>query len=210
MSKPAIIFDLGGVLVDWNPRYLYRKLFVSEADMEIFLRDICDGDWNEQQDAGRPFAEGVALLCAQHPEHTALIRAFHERWIEMVAGPIEGTVEIFRELRAAGYQIAALSNWSAETWALTRPLYPFFDWFEEMVISGHEGVIKPNPRIYQILLQRIGRRAHECVFIDDSMKNIGAARAMGFRTIQFRSPEQARRELNAMQILPTGAVGESA
>ena len=199
----AIIFDLGGVLIDWNPRYLYRKLFAGdERAMEKFLAEICTPQWNEEQDAGRPFAEAVSALVNRHPEHGDLIRAFWDRWPEMIAGAIEPAVAVMAELKAAGYPLYALSNWSAETFRLTRPLFAFFDWFEEIIISGEVRLIKPDPRVYGLLLEKIGRPARDCFFIDDSVTNVAAARELGFRTILFQSPEQLRAELSRMRLLP--------
>jgi 2-haloacid dehalogenase len=191
----AIIFDLGGVLIDWNPRHLYRKLFADEAAMEKFLSEICTPHWNEQQDAGRSFAEAVELLSGQHPQHAELISAFWLRWPEMIGGAIEPTVEVMKELKAAGHPLYALSNWSAETFPLARPKFEFFDWFDEIVISGEVKLIKPDPRIFELLLNRISRRASDCVYIDDSAVNVAAAQALGFQTIHFTTGARLREEL---------------
>lgn len=200
-SVQAIIFDLGGVLIDWNPRYLYRQLFTDEAAMETFLTEVCSPPWNEAQDAGRSFAEAVELLTTQRPEQAELISAFWQRWPEMVAGAIEPTVGIVRELKDAGYTLAALSNWSAETFQLTRPRFEFFDWFDELVISGELKIIKPDPKIFAHLLELIGRRAGECVFIDDSLSNCSAAQQLGFHAIHFQSAPQVRAELVRLKVL---------
>jgi 2-haloacid dehalogenase len=201
-NTSTIIFDLGGVLLEWNPRYLYRKLFGDEAAMEAFLATVCTPDWNVRQDAGRPFAEAVAELVERHPEQEAMIRAYHERWEEMVPHAIEGSVEILADVRAAGYRVAALSNWSAETYPLMRQRFDFLGWFDRIVLSGDERCIKPDPQIYQILLDRLAQPAHECLFIDDSEKNVVAAREMGIRAIHFRSPEVLRVQLQEMGIAP--------
>lgn len=201
-DRVAIVFDLGGVLVDWDPRHLYKKLFADDPDlMEWFLSDVCTPEWNAMQDAGRPFAEAVAELASRHPEYESLISAYHTRWEEMVAGAIEPTVEILKDLRKAGYPLHALSNWSAETFALMRDKFDFLGWFETVIISGEIKLIKPDARIYRLLLSRINRRAEDCVFIDDSLPNVLAARDLGFRTIHFRSPESLREELERMGIL---------
>lgn len=197
---PAIVFDFGGVLMDWNPRYLYRKLFRDPQEMERFLEEVGFGEWNNEQDRGRPFAEGVDLLSAEFPHHHAPIAAYHQRWEESLRGTISGTVEILTELRAAGYPLYGLSNWSAETFQLVRERYPFFAWFDDIVLSGEERVCKPDPRIYEILLERTGRKAEGCVFIDDVQTNIDAAARLGFGVVHFRSPEQLRRELGALGI----------
>jgi len=201
-SKQAVVFDLGGVLIDWNPRHLYRKMFNgAEEAMERFLSEICTPEWNARQDEGRPFTEATGELIARHPEQAEFIRAFFDRWPEMVAGAIEQTVEILDELKRAGYEIYALSNWSAETFPHARKRFRFFDWFDGVVISGEIGLVKPNREIFDFLLEKTGRRAAECVFIDDSPANTDAARELGFDAIHFRSPRQLRDELMNRGIL---------
>ena len=200
--KPAIVFDLGGVLIDWNPRYLYRKLFAEdEAAMERFLAEVCTSDWNAQQDAGRSFAEATAELVARHPELAEPIQAFFDRWPEMVAGQIAETVAILLELKQADYPLYALSNWSSETYPHARRRFDFFELFDHIVISGEIKLVKPNREIFDHLLAIIERRAAECVFIDDSWPNVESARSLGFDAIHFRSSEQLREELINRQIL---------
>ena len=202
-SQLAIIFDLGGVLIDWNPRHLYRKLFAGdEAAMERFLAEVCSQEWNVKQDAGRLFSEAVEELTLQHPHHEGLIRAWIERWPETVAGAIEPTVEVLAELRERGYALFALSNWSAETFHHARERFEFLAWFEDIVISGEVKLIKPDPQIFALLLERIGRPAGECLFIDDSETNVLVAQQLGFRTVHFQSAELLRAELRRMGILP--------
>lgn len=196
-EPPVIIFDLGAVLIDWDPRHLYRKLTDDEAAIEKFLSEVTTAEWNAQQDAGRSWDEGVAILTAEYPEHAEWIAAYRDRWAEMLNGPIPGSVEILRTLKARGCEVHALTNWSAETFPIARARYDFLDWFEEIVVSGHEGVMKPDHRLYRILLDRIGHSAAECIFIDDSAKNVAAAAELGFDTIHFISPEQLARELAA-------------
>jgi 2-haloacid dehalogenase len=200
-AKPAVVFDLGGVLVDWNPRYLYRKLIEDEAAVEKFLAEVCTPEWNLRQDAGRPFAEAVEELIVQYPDQHELIRAYHLRWEETIGGPIAGTVEILAELKRAGYTVAALSNWSAETFPVARQKFDFLNWFDVAVISGEVKMVKPDPRIFELLLEKLGRRAEECVYIDDVEANVRAARELGFRAIHFTSPDQLREELERMEIL---------
>lgn len=201
-QKQAIVFDLGGVLIDWNPRHLYRKLFENdEAGMEKFLAEVCNSDWNVQQDKGRPFADAVAELSARHPAQEPMIRAFFDRWPEMVSGAIEGTVEILYELKAARHPLYALSNWSAETYPHARKRFDFFEHFDHIVISGEIRMIKPDREIFDHLLAQTARRAEECIFIDDSAVNIHAARALGFDAIHFASPAQLRDELGVRGIL---------
>lgn len=194
-SRPVIVFDLGGVLIDWDPRHLYRKLFDDESAMERFLAEVATLEWNVQQDAGRSWEEGIAVLSAQHPDQTDLIAAYYGRWEEMLAGPIAGSVAILAALRAAGYPIHALTNWSAQTFPIARQRYEFLDWFEHIVVSGEERMAKPDPRLYHVLLDRIGHNAASCIFIDDGVRNVAAAAALGFDAIRFENPQQLRDEL---------------
>jgi len=201
-SKQSIVFDLGGVLIDWNPRHLYRKMFNGDEEaMERFLAEICTPEWNARQDEGRPFAAATEELITRHPEQAGLIRAFFDRWPEMVAGAIEQTVEILTELKGAGRALYALSNWSAETFPHARKRFEFLGWFDCAVISGEIGLVKPNREVFDFLLEKTGRRAEECVFIDDSLANVAAARELGFDAIHFRSPRRLRDELMNRGIL---------
>jgi 2-haloacid dehalogenase len=201
-SKQAVVFDLGGVLIDWNPRHLYRKIFDGDEEaMERFLSEICTSEWNARQDEGRPFAEATEELVTRHPEQAEFIKAFFDRWPEMIGGAIEQTVEILDELKRTGYKIYALSNWSAETFPHARKRFAFLDWFDFTVISGEIGLVKPSREVFDFLLEKTGRRAEECVFIDDSTANVIAARALGFDAIHFCSPLQLRDELIFREIL---------
>ena len=201
-QRSVVVFDLGGVLLDWNPRNLYRKLFPGDdAAMEHFLANVCTTEWNERQDAGRTFAEAVDELLPQHADKRGLIEAFGHRFDEMIAGPIEGTVEVLRELKERHVPLYAISNWSAETFPPQRQRFPFLAWFDGIVISGEERVIKPDPRIFQILFERHGVSPDAAVFIDDVAKNAAAANALGIHGIHFRSPEQLRRELALLGLL---------
>jgi 2-haloacid dehalogenase len=198
----SVIFDFGGVLVDWNPRYLYRRLFPGDpAGMERFLAEVCTTEWNQRQDAGRPWAEAVAELIARHPAQADLIRAYHERWEETLGGPIDDSVAILGEVRAAGHRLYGLTNWSHETFPLARARYPFFDWFDGIVVSGEEKLIKPDPRLYLRLLERHRVDPARAVFIDDSPSNVEAAAALGIHGIHFRSPPALRDELTALGVL---------
>jgi len=198
MARRVVVFDLGGVLLDWDPRHLYRKLFADEASMEAFLANVCTVEWNERQDAGRPFAEAVAELAPAHPDKLHLINAWHERFGEMIPGAIEGTVDILRELKSRDVPVYALSNWSAETLPPCRPRFPFLDLFDGIVVSGEEGCMKPDERIFRILLDRYRLAAEETVFIDDNPNNARAASALGIHGIHFRSPSMLRGELAAL------------
>lgn len=196
-----IVFDLGGVLIDWNPRYLYRKIFSSTEEMDWFLNHICTSEWNSRQDAGRPFAVGQAELKAKYPRYSAQIDDYFLRWEEMLGGLIKGSVEILKELYDKGYRLYALSNWSAETLPLAQERYNFFPLFSGMVISGQEKTIKPDPGLYKILLSRYQLDPAETLFIDDHSENTIAATKLGMKTIDFVSPLQLREELTKRGIL---------
>ena len=202
-QRSVAIFDLGGVLIDWNPRHLYRKLFNGDdAAMEHFLANVCTTEWNERQDAGRSFAEGTRELLPHHADKLELIEAFGKRFDEMIAGAVDGAVEVLAELKRADVPLYALSNWSAETFPPQRQRFPFLEWFRGIVVSGMEGVIKPDPRIFRILCERYAVAPESAVFIDDVARNAAAASVVGIHGIHFRSPEQLRRELAAVGILP--------
>lgn len=198
----TIIFDLGAVLIDWNPHYLYRSLFTDEQEMKDFLANICTSDWNEEQDAGRSLQEGTDLLVAQYPEHESNIRAFYSRWVEMLGEPLHGTVEILRQLKASGnYQVYALTNWSAETFPFALERYDFLNWFDGIVMSGAEKMRKPAPAFYQLLLDRYDVKAAEALFIDDNYRNILAAEKMGIKSIHFTSAEALEGKLKEFGVL---------
>ena len=225
---PAFIFDFGGVIIDWDPRYLYRKLFDGNETcgsnlqncssnfescgsnlqscgsnleaMERFLKEVDFYQWNARQDEGRPFAEGVAELCVRFPQYRDLIQAYDRRWDESIAGPYPATLAILRSLREMGYPLYGLSNWSVEKFLLVRHKYEVFDWFETILLSGEVKLVKPDPRIFAIMLERIGREASKCVLVDDSIGNVEAARQLGFQAIHFQSAEQLQAELCQMEI----------
>ena len=198
----TIVFDLGGVLIDWNPEYLYRKIFQQEAEMLQFFENICTPDWNEEQDAGRSLREATEMLVERFPEHEENIRAYYGRWEEMLGGAIQGTVEIFRELKEMDrFKIYALTNWSAETFPIATKRFDFLGWFDGIVVSGEEKNRKPFPDFYHLLLNRYQVQAEESLFIDDNLRNIEAARAIGMQTIHFKSPTQLRNELLEKGIL---------
>lgn len=201
-ARRVVVFDLGGVLLDWNPRYLYRKLFDGdEAAMEAFLAEVCTSEWNVRQDAGRSFEEAIAALMPVHADKLPLIRAWRERFSEMIPDALHETVQVAADLRSRGVPLYALTNWSAETFPSQRKRFAFLDWFGGIVVSGEEKVIKPDPRIFGVLLERYGLAAAETVFIDDSLKNAQGATAAGIHGIHFRSASQLRRELEALALL---------
>jgi 2-haloacid dehalogenase len=197
----TVVFDLGNVLIGWDPRRLYRQLINDEAHMEWFLREVCNSAWNEQQDAGRPWIEATALLRAKFPEHAELIDAYHLRWKETLVGPIEGSVALLAELKARGVRLLALTNWSQETFPVARQLYPFLQWFEGIVVSGEERLVKPDPRIYQCLLERYAVDPATALYIDDSQRNVAAAEALGMHGWWFRDPAGLREHLVELGLL---------
>ncbi len=196
----TIIFDLGGVLIDWDPRNLYGKLIADEGEVTAFLTNVCTPAWNAQQDAGRPLAEATAERTALFPEKKDLIEAYYGRWPEMLVGAIHETVDILRELKASGQSVYALTNWSAETFPIALGRYDFLHWFEGTIVSGDEKIAKPDPQIFHLLLNRYNLRADECLFIDDSKANIEAAKKIGFDTHHFLSPALLRQRLTGRHI----------
>lgn len=205
MTRPdvtAVVFDLGGVLVDWNPRYLFRKLTSDAAAIEYFLSNVCTQHWNEGRDAGQTFVEGIAELTALHPQHESWIRAYFERWPEMLAGDFPGTVDILKEIRREQRQrLFALSNWSAETFPYALERFPFLQLFEKILVSGHEKLIKPDPRFFALLADRHQVDFKRAVFIDDVEKNVRAARDLGFHAIRFTDPVSLRQNLLDLGVL---------
>jgi 2-haloacid dehalogenase len=202
MKISSIIFDLGGVLIDWNPNYVFDKMFDDEKKKKHFFENICTPDWNEKQDAGRPIKEATEELLEKHPDWKEYIEAYYGRWQEMLGGPIHESVEIFNQLKKTGlYKIYALTNWSAETFPVALELYDFLHWFDGRVVSGEEKMRKPFPEFYQLTLDRFQLDPAQTLFIDDSLRNINAAAQAGIHTIHFKSPKQLKEELVRMQIL---------
>lgn len=191
----TIVFDLGGVLIDWNPRYLYTKIFAAEEEMEWFLRTVCPPAWNARQDAGRPFAEGIAEAKEKYPAYAPQIEAYFSRWDEMLGGPVKGTAELLREIKSRGHKIYALTNWSAETFPLACAKFSFLNEFDGILVSGEEKLAKPDPTIFKRLLERFNLIAPDCVFIDDNLDNVAAAAELGFETVLFKDAPSLRREL---------------
>jgi 2-haloacid dehalogenase len=192
----TIIFDLGGVLIDWNPRYLYRKIFSTEEEISWFLETVCTGAWNEQQDAGRSSAEAIAVLVNQFPQHEVAIRSWFDRWPETIGGSIHDTVDILKTLHEMKqHRLYALTNWSAETFPWAKNNFDFLRWFEGIVVSGEEKTLKPNLDFYQILLDRYSVDPGQALFIDDNIKNTEAAKVLGIDSIHFKKPSQLRQEL---------------
>ena len=198
-----IIFDLGGVLVDWDPKYLYNKVFnYDQEKLNWFLENICTNDWNVEQDAGRSLAEATNLLIEKHPEQELYIRMFYDRWQEMLKGEIKGTVKILEQIKQKNQkQLYALTNWSAETFPIALERFDFLELFKGIVVSGTEKTRKPFDDIYQILLRRYNLTASASLFIDDNRENVEAARRNGLIGIHFQDPNQLRSELEKLEIL---------
>ncbi len=198
----AVVFDLGGVLIDWDPRYLYRQLFANPAEMETFLARICTSDWHRAHDLGADITESCRRLAALHPGYAAEIMAWAERSEEMVAGQFDAAVTVLSDLKAAGVRCYALSNMEPDLFAVRQARFPFLEWFDGHVISGIEGVAKPDRRIFEILLRRHGLEPPATVFADDSAANVEAARELGIVALRYTSVGQLRQDLRALGLLP--------
>lgn len=201
-SITTIVFDLGGVLLDWNPMYVYQDYFESEEKRKFFFENICTSDWNEEQDAGRSIVEATQLLVAEYPEWEKPIRDFYGRWTEMLRQPIHETVALLRELKDSGkYRTFALTNWQADLFNIALVRYDFLHWFDGRVVSGEEKTRKPFLPIYETLINRFAIDPSQAVYVDDNERNLYPAKELGFTTIHFRSPEQFRKELKLLGVL---------
>jgi 2-haloacid dehalogenase len=196
-SRPVLIFDLGGVVLDWNPRHLFRALIPDEAEREWFLAEVCSPGWNAQMDAGKPSAEAVAELSAEHPEHAALIHAYWDRWPEMLGGLLPGAAGLLADLAADGRELYAITNFNGEVWPVTQDLFPVLSCFKDVIVSSLAGVCKPDRAIFDLALRRFGVAAQDCLFIDDVAANVEGARAAGIAAVQFTSMAALRRLLLA-------------
>ena len=203
MSKiDTVIFDLGGVLIDWNPRYLYRKLFSTEEEITWFMDNICTSEWNDQQDAGRSFADATEELVKKHPEHEIPIRAWYGRFPETISGAIQPTVDVLSKIKEKkAHRLYALTNWSAESFPWAQDNFEFLSWFEGIVVSGKEKTRKPFADFYHILLKRYDIDPVRAVFVDDNVKNIKGANEVGLNTIHFTGAPALERELKALGVL---------
>jgi 2-haloacid dehalogenase len=198
----TVLFDLGGVLVDWNPRYLYRPLFHGEEEaMEHFLATVCAPEWNHEMDAGKTFAVAVRERQNLFPEHADLIALWKDGWEQMLREPIDESVAILAELRARGHRLLALTNWSSETFPIARTRFPFLSWFEDIVVSGEVKLAKPDRRIFELTIQRAALDPATTVYIDDSLPNIEAARPLGFHAVHFAAPAKLRAELTRLGLI---------
>lgn len=193
-----IIFDFGGVLLDWNPRYLYKSYFNNDEEMEHFLADICNGEWNIKQDAGRPFAEAVKELQAKFPEYAEAIQMYDDDWEKMLKCELPESIDLLKELKSMGYGIYGLTNWSAEKIGYAFANYSFFSLFDGIVVSGVEKVVKPDRKIYEILLERYSLKPGECVFIDDNQDNVDMAKALGINAIRFDNIGNVKEHLETL------------
>lgn len=193
-----IIFDFGGVLLDWNPRYLYKSYFNNDEEMEHFLADICNGEWNIRQDAGRPFAEAVKELQAKFPEYAEAIQMYDEDWEKMLKCELPESIDLLKELKLMGYGIYGLTNWSAEKIGYAFANYSFFSLFDGIVVSGVEKVVKPDRKIYEILLERYSLKPGECVFIDDNQDNVDMAKVLGINAIRFDNIGNVKEHLETL------------
>ncbi|MFZ0299176.1 MAG: HAD family phosphatase [Candidatus Sulfotelmatobacter sp.] len=202
-NRSVAVFDLGGVLIDWNPRYLYRKLFAGDDKaMEHFLSTVCTPSWNAQQDAGRTLAEACALLTSMHPDKSPLIDAWRHRYDEMLGGPIHGTVDILSELYSREVPLYALSNWSAETYPTALKRFDFLKWFRGVLLSGEVRLLKPDPRFYEVFFRTFSINPSHAIYIDDLQPNVETATALGMHGILFTDPQALRKELQNIGFIP--------
>ena len=198
----TVIFDLGGVLIDWNPKYLYRTIFEDEKKMNDFFTDVCTSDWNEEQDGGRSLKDATDELVARFPNQANNIKAYYDRWEEMLRGPIDGTVEVLKELKESNdTKLYALTNWSAETFPIALERFDFLHWFHGRLVSGEEKMRKPFREIYELLLTKFSINPATAIYIDDNQRNLTAPAELGIETIHFVSPEQLREDLKKHGIL---------
>jgi 2-haloacid dehalogenase len=196
-----IVFDIGNVLLHWDPRALYRKIFASEEQVEWFLANVCTSAWNLEQDRGRSFEDAIAEATARHPAHADAIAAYDHRWEETLTHVIDGTVDILHELKNQGTPLYAITNWHQEKFRLTKARHAFLGIFRDIVVSGDERLVKPDPAIYRLLLDRNGLEASQSLFIDDSLKNVAGAEAVGMKAHHFTSPEALRAHLVAIGVV---------
>lgn len=199
-TNPTVVFDVGNVLIRWDPRHLYRQLIPDAERMDWFMQNVCTAAWNIEQDRGRAWADAVAELVALHPEWEREIRAFDERWHETVPGEIEGSVAVLAELKAKGEKVYGITNFSREKWAESVIRFPFLGSFDGVVVSAHERLVKPDPAIYRLLLARYGLEAGDCIFVDDSAKNVEGARSVGMQALHFVEPIDLRAQLRGLGV----------
>jgi 2-haloacid dehalogenase len=187
-SITAVVFDVGGVLIDWDPRYLYRKLISEEVEMERFLAEVCTPEWHAQHDLGALYEETIPALAAAHPEWTDEVRAWSERFVEMYGGVFEGTVALLRDLHDMQVPVFASTNWGAESWAMAKARYEFLGWFDGALVSGEVGIAKPDPAFFELLVETFGLDPSVTLYIEDNLTNLQGAADRGFVTHPFVSP----------------------
>lgn len=197
----TIVFDFGGVLVDWNPRYFYRGVFASEEEMEWFLKNVCNTEWNLRHDRGIRFEDNWQELTRKYPQYEQQIKQYYTGWPQMLHGEIAGSHAVVDELKNRGYKLYGLTNWSAQTFPIALKRFEVLRKMDGIVVSGQEKYIKPEPELYRILLDRYHLQAQNCVFIDDNPTNTAAGAALGFDTIVFKDAPQLRAELQTRGIL---------
>ena len=197
----SVVFDLGNVLIDWDPRYLYRKLFQTDEEVEWFLENICDHDWNLKHDSGQPFSKGILEKSKKFPEYSELIHAWYQRWEEMLGGSIDESVQVLSDLKEKGVLLYILSNWSAETYPMAEERYDFLSWFDGKIISGEVGIVKPDPEIYKLLIYNYNLNPQHTIFIDDKEENIKAAKLLGIHGIHFQNASKLRKDLQMLKLL---------
>lgn len=198
----TVVFDIGNVLIEWNPEYLYQRLIPDDTERKIFLDTICTPEWNLQQDMGRSWDEGVEMLSQRHPDKSDLIAAYSKHWHDMVPGEIPGTRKLLTDLGSKGVPLYAVTNFSSEKFIEAQDRFPFLKTsFLDIVVSAEERLIKPDPRIYQVLFERNQLDAENCLFIDDSIANVKAAREVGMTAHHFRSAAGLEEDLRQMGLL---------
>ncbi len=198
----TVIFDLGGVLIDWSPYHLYRNFFDTDEEIAAFLQEIDLFNWLRGVDADKGFRQGVEELSARMPHHSPLIEAYWHRWSETINGPMDDSLEIVQELKAKKTPLYVISNWAAETWHHATDRFDFLDWFDGVIVSGLEGVAKPDPGIFEIACERHGLSPERCLFIDDMANNVESAQAQGFQAVQFQSAPALRAHMTERGLLP--------
>lgn len=201
MPIKNVTFDLGAVLIDWDPRYLYKEVFDDPEEMEFFLKNVCSPSWNAEQDSGRTWKEAVGLLQKEHPRYHREIALYTERWTEMLGGEITETVDILRRIKETGIPTYALTNWSRETFPVAREMYEFLSWFDGILVSGEEGVRKPSPAIFELFLERFGLESENTFFVDDIEANVKTARSLGFQAFLYETPQKLEQDLKNLDIL---------
>ena len=197
----SVVFDLGNVLIDWDPRYLYRKLFQTDEEVEWFLENICDHDWNLKHDSGQLFSKGILEKSQKYQEYSELIHAWYQRWEEMIGGPIDESVQVLSELKEKRLLLYILSNWSAETYPIAEERFDFLSWFDGKIISGEAEIVKPDLEIYKLLINRHDLNPQHTVFIDDKEENIRAAELLGIHGIHFQNASKLRKDLQMLKLL---------